>query len=255
MKFIKLFISICLVFSLLVISGCKNKETPKVYSVDVTSGLVDGGNKVSIYGELLPSDIQVYFGDNKATVESNNDSTVVVTVPKGKPGDVIITVKTGDQIISNAFKYIYIEKEIKSPIITGISVTKSLTTGGEHIAIYGQNFSSDAKVYFGNTEATVETIDAILITAIIPTGSVGVVDVKVKNIKDNKEATLKNAFEYYEEEILAPEIVGLSINQGTVKGGDQITIYGKNNINNDAIIAIKAKSLPPFFTSIFIFLF
>jgi len=85
----KISLLLVLFICLFTVIGCKNDNKPKIYSITPTSGLVEGGNKVSIYGEKLPDGLNIYFGDNKATVESQSDSAVVVTVPKGKVGEVI----------------------------------------------------------------------------------------------------------------------------------------------------------------------
>lgn len=225
----KISLLLVLFICLFTVIGCKNDNKSKIYSITPTSGLVEGGNKVSIYGEKLPDGLNIYFGDNKATVESQSDSAVVVTVPKGKVGEVIITIKDSDNNeISKNHKYTYYQEEIKDPIISGLSIYSSLISGGERITIYGQNFASDVKVFFGDKEAKIETIDSILITCVIPNGSVGKVDVTVKNVSSNKKYTLKDSFEYYDEAVKNPKIIGLSINQGYLSGGENVTIYGEN---------------------------
>ncbi|MGD9678985.1 MAG: IPT/TIG domain-containing protein, partial [Vulcanibacillus sp.] len=138
--------------------------------------------------------------------------------------------------------YEYYEEEILAPIITGISLNKGLITGGELITIYGKNFGSNLEVLFGSIKATITSKNDSVIIVTVPANPKGLVTIKVTDLDSTLTSELMDAYEYYEEEILAPIITGISLNKGLITGGELITIYGKNFGSNLEVLfgSIKA---------------
>lgn len=105
------------------------------------------------------------------------------------------------------------------PSITSVQPSKGLISGGETVTIKGQNFSKGAKIYFGSSLATVQSISSNEISVLTPIGSQGPVTVKVQN-EDGQYAT--DTFTYY----AIPNISYVTPNEGQITGGNKIAIIG-----------------------------
>ncbi|MGD9678984.1 MAG: IPT/TIG domain-containing protein, partial [Vulcanibacillus sp.] len=115
-------------------------------------------------------------------------------------------------------------------IVTNVSPNRGNVSGGGEVTIYGKNFTSNLKVYFGENIAEIDSISNTAIVVFAPEGQVGKVNIRIVNNTDIENIVEYSAgnYEYYEEEILAPIITGISLNKGLITGGELITIYGKN---------------------------
>ncbi|WP_259549297.1 IPT/TIG domain-containing protein [Heyndrickxia sp. FSL K6-6286] len=107
------------------------------------------------------------------------------------------------------------------PVITSVEPNKGLTAGGEEVTIHGDKFRQDSKVFFGNTEATVQSITDKEIKVVTPPGAQGTTQIKVQN-PDGQFAT--NDFLYY----AYPTITQITPNNGPIEGGNKATVIGTN---------------------------
>src|SRR4029077_15446314 len=68
------------------------------------------------------------------------------------------------------------------PAVSGVSATSGPVTGGNTVTVTGGNFVGTPTVHFGNGLATnVNVTSATSLTAKVPSGSAGTVDVTVTN--------------------------------------------------------------------------
>jgi hypothetical protein len=112
-----------------------------------------------------------------------------------------------------------------APTITSVVPSSGSTAGGTTVVITGANFSSDARVTFGGTQATINVSNSTSIIAIVPAHSAGAVNVVVTN-SDNQSVTAAGGFTY-----VAPPAVAVTSISGTsaaVAGGTTVTIFGAN---------------------------
>jgi hypothetical protein len=156
---------------------------PTVTSVTNNFGLVTGGTTISIKGTGFTSGATVQFGSTPATSVTVLSSTSLKAVtPLGAPGLVDVTVTTPDSTspVVNGDRFTY----VALPTVTGVSPAAGLTTGGNTATITGTGFQNIfgfpgvTTVDFGSVPAPSFTVDSdTQITATVPPGSAGTVDV------------------------------------------------------------------------------
>src|SRR5207302_1109041 len=134
----------------------------------------------------------VNFGGSAATIQSNTATQFTATAPAGSAGTVDVTVSTaGGTSAKNASdKYTY----AAAPTVTGVSPGSGPTAGGNTLTISGQNLDSATGVSFGASAGTIQSNTATQITATVPAGSAGTVDVTVSTAGGT---SAKNASDQY----------------------------------------------------------
>jgi hypothetical protein len=88
-------------------------------------------------------------------------------------------------------------------------------------------------VRFGERAATIVKTTATAIVVRTPPGDEGLVDVTVK-LPDDQSATTKNVFKY--EAVPPPELTTVTPKYGSAKGGERVTLLGKNFIEGTSVI-------------------
>ena len=165
---------------------------PAVTGVSPSSGPIVGGNTVTVTGSGFTGASAVSFETVPATSFTvNSDTSITATVPAGRAGffplvgvidDVTVTTPGGTSATSAADQYTY----EPVPAVTGVSPSSGPSAGGNTVTITGEDFTggtgfiSPSAVSFGTVPATsFTTNDDGSITATVPAGAVGVVDVTV----------------------------------------------------------------------------
>ena len=152
---------------------------PTVSSVSPASGPVAGGTTVIINGTNLNGATEVNFGSAPATSFTVLSPTQISAVsPAGAPMCVEITVTTpgGVSATNTGDQFDY----ISLPVITSISPTKGLISGGTQVTITGTSLTDATSVKFGAAAATsFEVVSSTEMTAISPAASAGKVDLTV----------------------------------------------------------------------------
>jgi len=208
---------------------------PVITSLSKTSGVATSTNSISILGKNFVNGVTVTIGGKTATVNTYVDSTQLsVTVPVGTVGkaDVIVTNPDG-QSVTLAGGYEYLAAAPKpAPVITSLSVTSGVLTGGNNIYINGKNFVSGITAKIGGKTATVSYVDSTMISVKVPAGTVaGTADVVVTNL-DGQSVTLAGGYQYLAPAPKpAPVITSLSVTSGVLTGGNNIYINGKNFVS------------------------
>ncbi|SET22300.1 IPT/TIG domain-containing protein [Natronincola peptidivorans] len=234
-------------------------RNPEIEEISPNLGDYRGGNIVEISGDYFLENVRVYFGTQEAQVyrRRNNGTALWVYVPpyggqlkEKNRATVPVTVQNSNgSSVTKYDGYNYVNPGYDAKI-TNISPNTGNTAGGDRILISGENFRSvtgavyeggmqKPAVYFGGikvdpqdvtfnlppkeTYAPIETTDLIIVEN-TPPNPPGRVDVTVINY-DGAIATLRNGFEYRTK---VPAITQVLPNQGTVYGGDEITIIGRD---------------------------
>jgi hypothetical protein len=204
---------------------------PSITSVAGDSGPLEGGNTVQIYGVNFHSDITAMVGGVPAEVFYSNSTHISVKVPAGlEPGIVDLTIKNPNGF-SAAVAYTYLAPApILGPTITTISPNSGYITGGEFAVINGENFDSNAKVYFGETEVAINYYySSLSIRVRVPAVTTpGAIDIRVVN-PNGQEGVLRDGYTYEALPLApAPTITSITPNSGLVTGGYYGIINGSN---------------------------
>lgn len=194
--------------------------TPSISYVDPSSIGTSGG-------ELIISGID--FGDNgtvligstyPCTVTSWNYDEVICTLDSGAGSDTDVTITRYDGIQSNAFQFSF-----DAPVITGLSSTSGLTSGGFINTISGSSFGFTGIVTVGSSSICDHTADGGMyshtsIVCLMPPGSgtTNLVYVTVDSVNSNTKT-----FAYS-----PPTLDSLEPANGPTAGGFDITIRGTN---------------------------
>lgn len=205
-------------------------DVPTITSVTPAEGEMVGGNKVTVLGTKFLSGAKVYINNVQATTVFNSNSKLTATVPPSEiSGPVSVKVINPDgteATLENS--YTYLEPTPPPPLqLDSLTKTSGELVGGEKIYLYGANFDSGIKVYFGDQEATVDFyLNSSSIRVIVPAGiEPGFVTVKVVN-PDNSSAELVDGYEYLNPPVV--QLNSLTITSGELVGGNKTYLNGEN---------------------------
>ncbi|HEX2921640.1 MAG TPA: IPT/TIG domain-containing protein [Bacteroidales bacterium] len=191
----------------------------QIKSFNPSSGA--GGTKVTIKGKYFNPTIKatVNFGETTASIVSQNDSIIVVSVPSNISGPVRISVRVGSQKV--VFNDVF---TITNPLIT--SILPVTGTFNNLITINGANFNSTVTgmyVYFGNYPGEIVSTNLNRIIAKVPI-AMDSIPVKIRLYVSNNYALSQESF------TLDPHIINST--SGAYSPGGELHIFG-NNFNPD----------------------
>lgn len=177
-------------------------QEPTLISVSPNTDVITGGLYVTVTGTNLTGASSLTFGGVSATINGNDGSSLLVTVPAHAEGVVDLSVVTpnGVATLPNAFTY---TKPVQpAPTLVSIAPAVGPIAGGTTVTLSGTNFSSDGEtrsvVYFGSASpenlAVISSITPTQIVATTPAHTAAVVDVTVLN--GALSATLPLSFTY-----------------------------------------------------------
>jgi hypothetical protein len=204
--------------------------TPVVTTVSPASGPIDGGTRVTIFGDAFQAPVQVFFGSAEAQVLTVTFKQIVVVSPAARdtaPGgsgsvtgavDVrVININSNkSNTLPNAFRY------TPKMQITAAGPTTGSAFGGTRVTIDGVGFDDPVAVSIGGIAAQpikVSGTQVIAITSRTPTPCSppsGVI--RVTNV-DNGDTADGPAFTYAAEK---PTITGVGPNPA--QPGDALTV-------------------------------
>ncbi|KKM12369.1 hypothetical protein SY88_04290 [Clostridiales bacterium PH28_bin88] len=204
------------------------QSEPRITAINPNSGVAAGGTEVTITGFDFRPGAEVYFNGVAATgVVVVDYTTIIARTPPGKKGPADVTVMNtgadlGSFTLRNGFTYV-----TSAPKITAVLPNMGTRAGGDQVTITGQDFLPGAKVYIGDDEAPVISVQSTAITFITPASeNIGPRDVKVVN-PDLEQAVLKNGFTYKIPDS-NPLITGVDPGTGSTAGGIYVTITGQD---------------------------
>ena len=158
---------------------------PAITTLSASSGPWTGGGTVTVQGADLTG-ATVAFGANAspAVTVAADGRSLTALVPMAATGKVAVAVTTPAGGTSNALDYTYVAA---TPTLTAVSSAFGPNSGGNTVTVTGTHlfkFGTTAhSVLFGTVPSAKVTVaaDGRSLTAVVPTGAVGTVDVKVVN--------------------------------------------------------------------------
>jgi len=196
--------------------------TPSIRTIEPTSGPIDGGTRVSIFGDAFQAPVQVFFGSAEAQVLHVTFNEVDVVAPTARdtnpnasgavtgPIDVKVrNVASGTSATSpQQFRY------VAHVQITAVGPGIGTAFGGTRVTIDGTGFNAPVTVSFAGIVATPISVSATQIVALTgrtpipcspPSGATVVTNV------DNGDGASGAAFAYLPEK---PLIISVTDNSG-----------------------------------------
>lgn len=193
----------------------------RVYEVSPNFGPTEGGTAVTISGVGFAEGAQVRIGALPASgVRVINDKSITAIVPPGSPGlaNVTVTQSGLSDTLVGGFAY-------QAPLsLWVVDPALGAQAGGTQVALIGSGFPSDARVKFGDGNAThVNVASSTVIYVKTPPGRLGTVSVEVISASKGS-VLLADAFTYYDPE---------SIYGGTwgedIEGAANVTVLDSSN--------------------------
>lgn len=109
-------------------------------------------------------------------------------------------------------------------LITGLSPSGGVSSGGTVVTITGTNLSTTSAVYFGGTAAAAFSVDSdTQVTAVTRAQTNGTIDVTVTTAAGVSPIVTSDEFTFFSP---VPVVTSVSPNAGLVSGGDTVTITG-----------------------------
>lgn len=206
-------------------AGYRYTSAPVVDTLDPWSGTALGGTALTIAGQALPADTEVWIEGQAATVFDPGDGhSVTVLTPGGPPGpaDVLVATADGATLLPGAFTYVTATPELT---VWNLWPHQGAQMGGETVTmtVTGLGSTEDVTVRFGSTPATVLSVAPEAATVVVrtpPFAAPGVVDVAVT--AGAQEATLPDAF------TILPllDVTSITPAEGPDSGGTPVVVSG-----------------------------
>lgn len=231
---------------------------PAIYSIVPSEGLDKGGEQVTIYGANFYSPT-VKFGEEDAQVvsTSSDHSSLLLLTPKHSRAagstqkeyvDVLVRTSAGEVVRANGFAWLPPVTEPTAPVLYSVNPTKGSPRGGQEVTLLGANlcnaFDTITKKCvaapavrftvegFGERTASVlsyaqDGSSLVVITpSISPNPVLSDANASITVTNPQGSATLSNSYTFVGE-AGDPQILGISPNKGSARGGDTVIIYGK----------------------------
>ncbi|NUP04497.1 MAG: hypothetical protein HOW73_00360 [Polyangiaceae bacterium] len=218
---------------------------PKIIDVFPKSGLTTGGLTIRIVGDNFTEAVRVRIGELTAMRRVLSAKLIDADIPpRTSPGAVAIEVALDDirVRVEDAFTY----ESPSAPKISSLEPRSGPTGGGTRVVLEGENFPKGATVRFGGEASkSVVVKNAQRIEAVTPPmKGAGLVDVEVSSAETGPGVATKG-FRY--EAMLPPTIASVSPNRGTIDGGTELSIEGKNFADGCSVIvngiAVRTKKI------------
>ncbi|MDD1953634.1 IPT/TIG domain-containing protein [Pseudomonas sp. 8209] len=197
-------------------NGFTYLAVPTLTIATPNSGATTGGNQVFISGTGLTGTTSLTFGGTPAssfTVNSSTSITAIAPAHAAGPVNVVATTPGGSATSVNAYTYLAV------PTLNTVTPNSGPIGGGTSVTLTGTGLTGASSVTFGGVSATGWTINSpTQITATIPAGNAGVVNVSVTTAAGS--ASLTNAFTY-----IAPPVAGpVSASVGHNSSANPVTL-------------------------------
>ena len=212
------------------------RKSPVITAISPDRGSIVGGESVSILGLQLTTVTSVVFRfscdceldktcEFEATIESVSDAAVSILTPTGTEdcpnprGAVDVVVNTAIGSTEKPAGYTFVELP-PAPELGPATPNRGSASGGDTILIRGRNLALTRTVTFGGTPAAIAASEDTRLYVVTLPHDPGTVDLQVTT--PSGTATAPNAFTY----VIRPQIQRLSPAQGTIAGGETVTIFG-----------------------------
>ena len=210
---------------------------PTILDVAPAVGPTTGDTRVSISGQNFQQGAIVLFGDQAAVeVEVLGPSVIEAVTPAAVAAVVDVTLINPDEqrdVAAGAFTF------VPSPEIEAVRPNRGPSFGGSYIVVRGDSFRPGARVFFGDEESLdVVFVDERTLTAQLPVGDPGAVDVSVINPAGQQD-TLSEAFTYVSVGELGdpPDLTQVIPGQGPTSG-DTTALAEGDNLDSGVVLLI-----------------
>jgi len=209
-----------------VADGYTYVAAPSVSAITPASGPAAGDTVVTITGTNLTDATAVQFGTTAATFLINSATQITATTPAGAAGivDVTVTNSGGISATGAADRFTYIAAGTVTTV-SSVSPASGATSGGNLVTITGGNLTGATAVKFGTVAATSFSVgSATQITAAVPAGSAGSVDVTVTTPDGTSATSVADGYTY----VAAPTVIAITPTAGPTTGSTAVTLTGTN---------------------------
>jgi hypothetical protein len=149
-------------------------EAPVLTALSPDKGPEPGGNTVTITGQNLLNPVSVSFGGAAATdITEISSTTLTAKAPAGSGGTQVTVTTPGG--LSNPLPYAYLH----APTLSGIAPTQGPASSGTIVTLTGTGLAYTNQVTIGATAAAFSVFSDTEVTATVPAGAPGVVNVTV----------------------------------------------------------------------------
>jgi len=202
---------------------------PAITSLSASSGTI--GSSITLTGthfNATHGNNVVRFGTTPATTTAGNATSLTVTVPVGISGAVDISVQDGALTSANTAA----DDFAVVPTISGLNSTSGLTAGGGTITVTGTGFAPGATALkFGTTDASnINVTSNTSLTATIPAGTAGQVDVTAVTTGGGTSATSANSQYTYLPALTAQTSGTTSILWSVTYGNNTFVAVGNGGV-------------------------
>jgi len=202
------------------IEGFAYRPAPTITSLSPTSGILAGGQELTINGTGFLDGAIVTIGPvlcSNVIVDSPIKIRCTTLPSLAGQKSVIVGNYDSQNSASAYFTYTAI------PQVTTVSPSGGVLTGGTSVTLYGSGLETTSQVYFGGILCTsfvrISSYQATCITP--PNLAGGAVDVQALNL-DGQSSTTTSAYTYS----AAPTITSLDIDGGSLAGGVRVLVTG-----------------------------
>ena len=233
----------------------KPTNAPLIYQIIPPQGIVTGGEQVIVKGANFVPTVTVRFGEEDVQVMSvsadNTTLTLVTPSHSGAAGTVDVTITNGQKLSGtrvSGWTWVPVKTEPGVPVIYQINPNRGSPRGGQEVTITGLDLCNTYSALTGKCAEAPSVAFAIpgggeraaavisfadngkTIKVLTPEASPNPVltdllaDVRVTNAKG--ATTLSGGYTYVGE-AGEPEILGITPNKGSARGGDTVVIVGR----------------------------
>ena len=208
---------------------------PLLVEVRPDRGYCAGGQTIRLTGDNFEADTMVRIGEVRAIARTNSRYEIEVEVPqRTQPGLVAIELVDRHGVVvrrEDAFTY----ESRPAPRLDGVTPRNGPMVGGTRIVLEGDFFDEHVFVRIGGTAAKRAVIRSATTIELVtpPSRASGFVDIEVGR-GDAGTTLVKNAFRY--DPSPAPTIESVAPNKGSVEGGSEVSIEGKNFVAESTVL-------------------
>ncbi len=214
---------------------------PMLIEVRPSTGYCQGGQLIYLLGENFDALTVVRIGEVRCLSRTRSRKEIEVELPpRHEPGVVAVELIDKDGIVvrrEDAFTY----ATRPGPRVDSVTPRNGPMVGGTRLVLEGEFFDANCYVRIGGqTPKQMIARGTTMIETIAPASRLaGFVDVEIGR-GDTGVTVTKNAYRY--DPSPAPTIESVSPNKGTIDGGTEISIEGKN-FTADSVVLIAGKSV------------